>query len=192
MSEARSIYLYERCLAFAKDVHEGQVRKGKKSTFIEHPKAVVVLLSLVTKDPEIYSAGILHDTVEDCITYGSVTISIIAELAGERVARMVSDVTEPDRSLPWEARKQQALEHIAVMQQDSQLLKTGDILANLIELNTDLTLLPVDEVFSRFKIGKAKSIESYRKRYDALVARWPENPLLPQLKSQVEHLLTYI
>lgn len=183
--------LYERCVAFATQVHEGQFRKGKDIPYIGHCLAVVRLLTIITDDHEIWSAGVLHDTVEDCRPYGSVTLPIIEELAGERVARMVGDVTEPDRSLSWDERKQQALDHIVLMQKDSLLVKSADITANLTELNNDLKDGDPVEIFGRFNAGREKTVLSYYKRYLALFARWPENPLLPQLKKQIDLLLKF-
>src|SRR5260221_4450893 len=191
MSEVLSASLYERCFAFACSVHEGQTRKGKTIPYIEHPKAVVLLLATVTKDPETLSSGILHDTVEDCDPYGWVTLQTLRELATDRVARMVGDVTEKDKTLPWEVRKQEVLERIAVIEQDSQLLKTGDSVANLKELNIDLLSLPADEVFSRFRVGRKRSIEQHERVYDALAARWSANPLLSDFELQLNNLLLF-
>lgn len=181
--------MFERSLAFAIKVHEGQKRKGKDIPYIEHIYSVGEILRMVTDDIEIWSAGALHDTVEDCQPYGSVTLAVISELASERVARMVGDVTEADKSQSWELRKQQALEHIQHMEEDSLLVKTADLIANLSEMVADLSTTPAVEFFGRFNAGKEKLIPSYVKRYEALLARWPDNPLLPKLEPLIAEFI---
>ena len=49
-------------------------------------------------------ASLLHDVIEDC----EVTKENIEKIFGIRVAEMVDDVTEQDRSLPWVERKRLA------------------------------------------------------------------------------------
>ena len=49
---------------FAKDAHEGMMRKSGEP-FITHPVAVAVILAEMQMDSEALLAGLLHDTVED-------------------------------------------------------------------------------------------------------------------------------
>lgn len=83
-----------KATAFATRVHQGQTRKGKSTPYITHPKAVGQILASVTGDEEIIEAGILHDTIEDCLPYGSISKETIEGEFGTRVAKMVNDVTE--------------------------------------------------------------------------------------------------
>ena len=52
-------------------------------------------------------AGILHDVVEDT----KYTLNDIKKEYGDNVAKIVEEVTE-DKSLPWEERKQKAMNKI--------------------------------------------------------------------------------
>src|SRR5687768_16215143 len=99
---------FQKAIKFAIKVHQGQTRKGKDETYIVHPLAVGLILSRVTSDEDIIIAGILHDTIEDCKPYGSITKELIVKEFGENVAEMVNDSTEQDKSLPWDERKRLA------------------------------------------------------------------------------------
>lgn len=100
------IHKYNRAVDFAEQVHHEKKRKGKEVPYIVHPMAVVMLLMLAGAEESVVVAGVLHDTIEDCDPYGSVTRELLAELFGEDVARMVDDVTEQDKTLSWPERKE--------------------------------------------------------------------------------------
>src|SRR3990167_2070670 len=142
-----------KALAFAEKVHKGQTRKGKSTPYITHPKAVGQILASVTKDEAIIEAGILHDTIEDCQPYGSVTKKIIEENFGVKVAKIVDDLTEQDKTLPWAVRKQQAIEHVKEMDNDSLLVKSADAFHNLTDQIADYAN-EGDAMFNRFNAPK--------------------------------------
>jgi len=166
---------------FAETVHRGQVRKGKETPYIVHVMAVGLILALANADEEVIAAGILHDTMEDCEPYGSVTRELLEEKFGSKVAQMVDDVTEEDKELPWLERKVAALEHIKHMEPDPLMVKTADVISNMTEINRDLRL-EGEVVWERFNASK----EDIVLRYEMLVAEigrvWPENPLLEELR----------
>ena len=58
--------MIDRAIEFATKAHEGQFRKGTKRPYIVHPIEVGDIVSTMTKDEEVISAAILHDTIEDC------------------------------------------------------------------------------------------------------------------------------
>src|SRR5438445_65563 len=103
----------QKAINFAIKVHKGQTRKGKPDVpYVTHPLSVGIILSNAGAPEDIIIAGILHDTIEDCEPYGSITKEIITNEFGDQVAKMVNDVTEQDKTLSWEIRKQKAFEHI--------------------------------------------------------------------------------
>ncbi len=167
-------------IRFSAEAHKNQLRKVSGLSYIIHPLAVALILSYVTDDEDILIAGILHDTVEDT----DLTINEIRTEFGENVARMVNDVTEQDRSLPWAERKQIALDHIKKMQHDSQLVKTADVLQNLSDHIYDHQKLG-DQLFNKFGAPKEKQLERYQKIIDELENVWSGNPLLPVLKERL-------
>lgn len=102
--------LVEKARVFAQEKHKGNFRKifldGKlvngKKPYFEHPKAVVSLLVMVTKDKEILAAGYLHDTLEDT----NVTYEELEREFGKRVADMVVQVTKTmDGKFPIKTRE---------------------------------------------------------------------------------------
>lgn len=175
---------------FAIDVHEVKQkhkRKGKDIPYIVHVLSVGLILSLVTDDDNIIAAGILHDTIEDCKPEGLVTKEIIEAKFNSSIARMVNDVTEQDKSLPWFERKMAALKHIKYMQHDSQLVKSADVLHNLTELVQDLEK-DGDKVWERFNASKADTIKRYNVLIPELKGTWPDNPLIKDLISAHQEL----
>lgn len=179
--------LIQQAIDFATDVHKSQTRKGKDVPYVVHVLSVGLILSRVTDDENIIAVGILHDSIEDCKPYGSVTKEIIEDKFNADVARMVDDVTEKEKDSPWLERKMAALEHIQHMQKDSILVKSADVLHNLTELVQDIEK-DGEKIWERFNASKADTI----KRYDALIPElsktWEDNPLAPDLQAAHQHL----
>lgn len=173
--------IIQAAIIFASEVHKNQKRKGKDQPYVSHPMAVGLILAGVTKDEKIICAGILHDTIEDAKPYGSITKEIIEENFGSRVARIVNDLTEQDKTLPWAVRKQQVLKHIEVMDNDSLLVKSADVLHNLTDQIEDYRK-EGDAMFAKFNAGKADQLERYEKLITAIGKKWANNPLLVKLE----------
>ena len=62
----------------------------------------------MTRDEEVISAAILHDTIEDC---EGISQRILAQTFSERVASMVAQESE-DKSRTWMERKRATIEHL--------------------------------------------------------------------------------
>ena len=100
----------EEAILYAVIMHQGSVRKLKGIPFILHPMEVAQILSTMTDDKEILTAGILHDIVE--ATDG--TLDEIEKRFGKRVAFLVSSQSEnahpgEERSASWKQRKDESL-----------------------------------------------------------------------------------
>ncbi len=74
---------------FAKNAHEGQVRKSGEP-YIAHPVEVLDIIADLKLDVASLCAGLLHDTVEDT----DVTVEDIREHFGDDVAFLVDGVTK--------------------------------------------------------------------------------------------------
>ena len=185
--------LIQKAVSFATKVHELDIkkkRKGKDIPYITHPITVGLILTRVTKDENIIAAGILHDTIEDCEPYGSVTKEMLAREFNSKVATMVDDVTEQDKTLPWMERKMAALEHIKTMPHDSVLVKSADVLHNLSELNDDL-VKNGQSVFEKFNASKEDTLLRYQRLIPEIKNTWSENPLLEDLEIGLSTLMKY-
>lgn len=158
-----------------------QKRKGKDIPYIIHPLTVGLILAKAGASEEVIIAGILHDTIEDSIAEKKVSKEMIEEIFGNKVMNLVLSVTEPDRSLPWEERKQEALEHIQSFSEDSLLLKSADVIANNAELVMDYQK-EGGVIFERFSAPKEKLLPRYVELLETILKKWPENPLAEDLK----------
>lgn len=84
--------LIEKAYKFAEKAHMGQL-KGK-IPFFDHPANVGYLLAKWNQDSKAISAGLLHDTIEDC----GVKLNEIREKFGEKVGFYVDGMS-------WSKRK---------------------------------------------------------------------------------------
>ena len=91
----------DKAIAFATKAHEGQYRKGTMRPYIVHPVEVSDIVASMTKDEDVISAAVLHDTVEDC---KDVTVEILEKEFGSRVASIVAQESE-DKTKTWKERK---------------------------------------------------------------------------------------
>ncbi len=173
----------QKAIKFATKTHEvyqKQKRKGRDIPYITHPLTVGIILASVHASDDVVCAGILHDTIEDSISQRKVTFEMLEERFGKNVAQLVLDVTETDKSLPWEERKKQAREHIKSFSHDSVLMKSADIISNMTDL-IDNYRNEGEEIFTRFHAPKEKIIENYLATIAALIDKWPESPLAQEL-----------
>ena len=106
---------------------------------------------------------------------------MLRERFGEKVAALVSDVTEPHKEWDWDKRKEHSLGLIPTMSHDSLLLKSADIVANASELIKDFEK-EGDKTFDRFNAPKEKALAMSEKVIGSILEVWPENPLAEDLK----------
>lgn len=102
--------ILEEAIIYATIMHQGKVRKFGNTPYIFHPLEVAQILSGMTDDKEVITAGVLHDIVED--TDG--TLEEIEKRFGKRVADLVSaesetDVPGVDWKESWNQRKEESL-----------------------------------------------------------------------------------
>jgi (p)ppGpp synthase/HD superfamily hydrolase len=133
--------LIERADAFAAKAHEGQTRKYTGEPYIVHPRAIAELLSEAGLDDEVVAAGLMHDVVEDC----DVTVEQIRTLFGDRVARLVDEVTDVSRPEYGNRAARKALDraHLAEASPDGKSIKLADIIDNT------RSIVPHDPSFAR-------------------------------------------
>lgn len=124
-----------KAASFSANKHIDQKRKGDSAApYINHPLEVANLLANVGKveDIDILTAAVLHDTVEDTDT----TKEEITELFGEKVCKMVLEVTD-DKSLPKAERKQKQIEHAPHLSHGAKQIKLGDKISNITDVIND-------------------------------------------------------
>jgi len=116
---------------FAAEQHRDHRRKGVVAApYINHPIIVAEQLAGAgVEDAELLMAAVLHDVVEDTET----TAEEVEELYGQRVARIVAEVTD-DKSLKEEERKRRVVQSIAGKSREAQMLKLSDLAANVYDV----------------------------------------------------------
>lgn len=164
------------------EVYQKQKRKGKDVPYISHPLTVGLILARAGGSEDLIIAGILHDTIEDSVAEKKVTRGMLEERFGATVADLVESVTELPKDVPWDARKQEALDHIDTFTHDSVLLKSADVIANNAELLEDFAV-DGNETFERFSESKEKTVGHTLAVIAKLRAKWPENPLAGDLEN---------
>ena len=91
--------LLSRAYYFAKEHHEGQIRKSGEP-FLAHCVEVARLLAQLGLDHTTVAAGLLHDVVEDT----PATHEEVAKQFGEEIAELIAGVTKIDQ-ITYESRE---------------------------------------------------------------------------------------
>lgn len=120
--------LVSKAFKYAKEAHEGQVRKYTKEPYFHHVLNVAQMVQSSGGTSEMIAAAILHDTVEDT----QVTIEDIALEFGATVYSYVALLT--DISVPSDgnraARKLIDRQHIKGAPPAVQTIKLADLIDN--------------------------------------------------------------
>lgn len=170
------------------EVYQKQTRKGKDIPYITHPLTVGLVLANAGADEDAIVAGILHDTIEDSVSEKKVTYEMLAERFGQNVADLVLSVTEQNKELPWEERKEKALEHIETFSHDSILVKSADVIANNFELIDDYEK-DGDKIFERFNAKRDEIIINLLMVTKRLLECWPESPFIDDITDIQEKIV---
>lgn len=115
----KELLVFYAC-SYARIAHEGVKDDMGKDYFLAHVCQVVSILKCVTDDPEVISAGYLHDVIEDTDT----TYERIQSIFGQRVADLVMEVTH-------EGDKQNGYYFPRLKSRDAILIKLADRLSNI-------------------------------------------------------------
>ena len=122
--------LEQKALAFAREKHDGQLRKDNVTPYITHPIAVVKLLrDIGISDSDIIASGYLHDVVEDC----AVSIETIDREFNSEVARIVGVLTRTEY-----VSREEYKERIRYEDYPVQIVKLADVVHNCSDLTPDL------------------------------------------------------
>lgn len=150
--------MIDKAIEFATKAHEGQLRKGTSRPYIVHPIEVGDIVSTMTRDEEVISAAILHDTIEDC---EGISQRILAQTFSERVASMVAQESE-DKSRTWMERKRATIEHLRTASQEVQMIGLADKLSNMRDIDRDYPIVG-EELWNRFRMKDKNTIGWYYK-----------------------------
>lgn len=125
---------YSEAINWVATMHDNQYRKGTQIPYVSHVYGVAFsLVSAGIEDRDIIIAALLHDTVEDT----EVTISVINEMFGERVAEYVEALSE-DKTKSWEDRKRYAINHTKHLPIGAKWIKLADKVNSLEMMATEV------------------------------------------------------
>lgn len=117
-----------RADAFARERHEGQMRRGSDTPYWLHPVRVAVgLTQWGVTDGDVLAAALLHDVVEDTVT----TPEEIRTGFGTRTADLVVWLTAPDARLAGDAVRDYYGRLLVQGPPDAHLIKIADRSDNL-------------------------------------------------------------
>ena len=176
--------IIEKALIKAKQLHDGQFRKGGKIPYFVHMLDVCKILMHETDlDDEVIVAGILHDTLEDT-NYGEQNLK---KDFGERIYTLVKFCSEPGNTIDspeedqinsWKARKQHSINAINTATEEEIVVTISDKYSNLNSMKEDLILVG-DNLWKRFNTSKED-------------IKWYYESMRDEAKKRISHRRTLI
>lgn len=149
--------LIEKAELMATALHFGQVRKGTKIPYVEHPKAVARMVMALGGGTDEYIAALLHDTIEDC----GVNREFIARHFNDNIAYLVMCCTTYGNSfISWKKKKTAWLKTIARATDSAKLVAYADKLHNAMCILSDLQEFG-EKTWEKFSQPKSEVIWYY-------------------------------
>lgn len=146
---------------FARQAHGDQQRKYEPGPYYIHLIRVKDLCSEYTKDPNLLSAALLHDVLEDTPVTREEVENFLNNLVGEKNAtittKLVVELTDVyiKKNFPqWNRRKRKAkeAERLGAASPEAQTIKYADIIDN------SLSIQNAQDNFGRVYLFEAKAI----------------------------------
>lgn len=191
VATAALTHRFEDALAFAAQVHAGDLRKGGGVPYIAHLLAVGALILGDGGDEDQAIAGLLHDTLED--HPDRVSRAELQSRFGARVLRLVEGCTDTPPEYTggpkphWRERKLRYLEHLRHAQPDLFRVALADKVDNARAAVADYRLLG-EALWSRFNAGRQDQLWYYRSLVEVIRLANPPGHLLEQLEQEVTEL----
>jgi len=193
----RQLGTFEDAMLMASELHKDHTRKGSGIPYITHLMGVASLAmeasvySDAGSTSDIGIGALLHDAIED--QGHKISLEEIESKFGTIPARIVKDCTDTDvvPKPPWKARKQTYIDKIGTKARASQLVSTADKLHNTRAILYDFRHTGHD-VFSRFSVDAGEVAWYYKSLLQAFEGAWRDNPLVPELKFNVEQLVNIV
>lgn len=169
------------------EIDQKQKRKGKDIAYITHPLTVGLILARANASENVIIAGLLHDAIEDSVEEDEISQQKIKDLFGEEVLNLVMSVSEKNKDLSWENRKENFLEELKGFSQESLILKSADIINNLNEIADDHAK-EGERVFRKFNAPKERVLGHKLEAIEFILDQYPDNPLADDLKETAQRI----
>ena len=177
---------FASALAYACEIHAGQLRKGTDIPYISHLLGVtsIALDHGATEDEAI--GALLHDAAEDA--GGAPVIGEIRARFGPAPAKIVagcSDTFETPKP-PWRARKEAYIAHLASASPSVLLVSAADKLHNVRAITSDYRKVG-EAIWARFTGGREGTLWYYHVLADSFLKQ-NRNRLAEELYLAVREL----
>jgi (p)ppGpp synthase/HD superfamily hydrolase len=152
---------FGEALAFANEVHRGQLRKGTQVPYIAHLMGVASIALNFGADEDEAIGALLHDAVED--QGGPPMLEEIRRRFGPRVAEIVDGCTDSwtTPKPPWLPRKRAYIDHVRSASASVRLVSAADKLYNVRAIVRDYRRVG-DAVWLRFSASPADVLWYYQ------------------------------
>lgn len=156
----------EAAMRWAATYHQGQIRRGSETPYVEHVFAVAMILDRLDFPEHVVIAGLLHDVVEDT----EATLDDVESRFGPEVAAIVGHCSEVKTDAqgdkrPWIDRKRDHLAALADAPDDARAVILADKLHNLLSMVCDLR--DGRDVWSLFHADRDSVLWYYRTAIDS-------------------------
>lgn len=179
--------------AFASELHRDQKRKGKDVPYINHLMGVASLVGTYGGNEDQVIAGLLHDSIEDCINEVPDIREQLTQKFGPRVLEIVEGCTDADTvpKPPWAERKQTYLDHLHALPDDSPtlLVSLSDKVYNARAIVADLQIVG-DALWERFNANRTGVLWYYRVLSNIFLLKKP-GYLSDELKRLVDFMSAF-
>ena len=131
--------LFAKAVAFSAYAHDSMTRPGTGLPCILHNMETAAIAAEITNDPEVLSAAVLHDVIEDC----GVTEAELRLKFGKRVAFLVTAASEEKLSGStgdWQRRKLYTINGLRAASREQMIITLADKLSNLRAIRKDLEI----------------------------------------------------
>jgi hypothetical protein len=163
--------LARTALRYAQQAHAGQRRKADGAAFILHPFEVASLLADAGAPDHLIAAGALHDVLEKT----GATQADLRERFGDRIAALVSAVSENEGIAGYSTRKAALRDQVASAGEEALTLFAADKISKARELHL--------EVDTRYR---ERRVAHYERCLALLQEHLPESPLVGALEAELD------
>ena len=177
---------FSEALAFANDLHRGQMRKGTKIPYVAHLLAVTALVIEVGGDEEMAIAALLHDAVED--RGGRPVLDQIRQRFGQDVTDTVEACSDTDVTPkpPWRKRKEAYIAALPHKAQRALRVSLADKVHNAEAILADYRTIG-EELWRRFNAEREDQLWYYQALAEAFAKLVP-GPLAKRLSQAANRL----
>lgn len=176
----------ERAIRVAATAHRHHMRKVSTTPYIIHPYSVMLLASTDTDDEDTLIACLFHDILEDVPEHYP-RQTMLSEF-GERVTRIVEDVSKDDQITDWRQRSEAYLDHLEnAACNEAVLVSLADKTHNLLSTLHDYREIG-PAVWDRFNSSEAQQLWWYQSIQDITRQRQPNLSLHSRYKDYVDTL----